>query len=80
MTRFLLKNFSRPNFKDFAGRTALSFAVANSNLDIVKLLLCFKADPLITNNQGVSIQDICESQMSSNTDLEISKCMRLCIE
>ena len=32
MARFLLKKFSRVNFKDLTGRTALNFAVQNNNL------------------------------------------------
>ena len=50
MARFLIKKFSRINFKDIAGRTALYFAVFNGdekvdNLPMIKMLLCYKADP-----------------------------------
>ena len=45
MTRYLLKKFSQVNFRDLAGRTALNFAVSDKNLEMVKVLICFKADP-----------------------------------
>ena len=49
MTRFLLKRFSRVNFKDIQGNTALTYAVQASNVEMVKILLCFKADPASEN-------------------------------
>lgn len=47
MARFLLKNFSRVNFRDMMGRTALRFAVDQGDVQMVKVLLCFKADPAV---------------------------------
>jgi len=55
MTRFLLKAYSRVNFKDITGKTAFGFAVEFGNEEMVKILLCFKADPCSKNNKGESI-------------------------
>jgi len=52
MVRMLLKAHSRPNYSDLAGRTALYFAVLNDNEEMVRILLCFKADPKIEDNKG----------------------------
>ena len=43
--RLLLKHHSRVNFKDEVGKTALNYAVEKENVDMIKSLLCFKADP-----------------------------------
>lgn len=45
MTLFLLENFSRVNWTDIGGRSALFFAVKNQNLVIVKMLLMYHANP-----------------------------------
>jgi len=50
MVRMLLKAHSRVNFRDMPGRTALHFAVMNNNEEMVRILLCFKADPNIEDN------------------------------
>ena len=47
MARYLLKNFSRVNFRDMMGRTALRFAVDQGDIQMVKVLLCFKACPSV---------------------------------
>lgn len=47
MVKYLCEKFSRVNFQDICGRTALIFATRNGNLAIVKILLSFKADPQI---------------------------------
>ena len=52
MVRMLLKAHSRVNYRDLAGRTALTFAVLNDNEEMVRILLCFKADPKIEDNKG----------------------------
>ena len=54
----LLKAHSRANFRDLAGRTALTFAVTNDNEEMVRILLCFKADPKIEDNKGQSITSL----------------------
>ena len=41
MAYLLLRHFSRVNFQDITGRTALNFAVALDDVEMVKLLLCF---------------------------------------
>ena len=58
MVRMLLKAHSRANFRDLAGRTALTFAVTNDNEEMVRILLCFKADPKIEDNKGQSITSL----------------------
>ena len=52
MVRLLLKFHSRVNYRDIAGRTAFTFAVLNNNEQIVRILLCYKADPNIEDNNG----------------------------
>ena len=54
MVRLLLKKHSRVNFKDLPGRSALHFAIRNNNEEIVRMLLCFRADPHIEDNNGQS--------------------------
>ena len=76
MVRLLLKNFSRVNFQDLPGRTALHFAVMNDNEDMVKLLLCFKADPNIEDNSGQSSTKLHES-MGKKCNLKIGAHMKL---
>lgn len=58
MVRMLLKAHSRVNYRDLAGRTALYFAVVNDNEEMVRILLCFKADPKIQDNKGLSIMNL----------------------
>ena len=58
MTRYLLKNYSRVNFKDIMGRTALNFAVADGEEKMVNALICYKADPCSKNNKGEKIKDL----------------------
>ena len=76
MARFLIKKFSRINFKDIAGRTALSFAVQNRNMAMIKMLLCYKADPSSINTQGKSILALFKENMNFSTDMEIELVMR----
>jgi ankyrin repeat protein len=45
MTIYLLENFSRVNWQDIGGRTALFFAVKNNNLALCKILLLYRANP-----------------------------------
>ena len=78
MTHFLLKVFARVNFSDFAGRTPLNFAVTESNLEIVKLLLCYKADPMNKTNEGISILDAYDKSLNKNTNVKIGHYMRIC--
>ena len=52
MARYLIKSFSRVNFKDLVGRTALNFAIEYENIEMVKVLACNYADPNSTNNKG----------------------------
>ena len=47
MVKYLCDRFSRVDFQDICGRTALLFATRNGNLAMVKILLSFKADPQI---------------------------------
>ena len=56
MVRKLLKKHSRVNFSDITGRTALHCAVINDNEEMVNILLCYKADPNIKDNKGISSQ------------------------
>lgn len=82
MARLLLKNSSRVNFKDLSGRTALNFAVSlSASLDIIKLLLCFKADPLSVNNEGETLYDLYDKNVIKATNIIIiGSYMRLCID
>jgi len=80
MARLLLRSFSRVNFKDLTGRSALSFAVADGNTQLVKILLCYKADPLSENNQGESILALYEKTEGKKHDIMIGQYLRLCRE
>lgn len=60
MTLYLLENFSRVNWADIGGRTALFFAVKNNNLAIVKMLLMYRANPGIISIQKESPLSLCE--------------------
>lgn len=62
MTLFLLEKFSRVDWKDLGGRTALYFAVKNENLGIVKILLMYNGDPSIKCDNLTSAIDICKSK------------------
>ena len=76
MVRMLLKAHSRVNFRDLAGRAALTFAVINDNEEMVKLLLCFKADPKIEDNKGISTMNFYYSQ-EEKVNLNIGQHMKL---
>ena len=39
IAKFLIDNYSRVNWQDIGGRTALHFAVMNKNFTLVKYLL-----------------------------------------
>ena len=58
----------------------MSFAVSQSNMAIIKLLLCFKADPESKNNAGHTIYKIYEKAMNKHTNLQIGQYLRLCKE
>lgn len=45
---------------------------------IIKLLLCFKADPKSKNNGGQTIYEIYEKAMNKHTNLQIGQYLRLC--
>ena len=77
MVRMLCKAHSRINYKDLPGRTALHFAVMNDNEEMVKILLCFKADPNIEDNQGVSSMQLYNS-MGKKCNLKIGAHMKHC--
>lgn len=62
MTLFLLEKFSRVDWKDLGGRTALYFAVKNENLGIVKILLMYNGDPSIKCDNSTSAIDICKNK------------------
>lgn len=47
---------------------------------IIKLLLCFKADPESKNNAGQTIYEIYEKAMNKHTNLQIGQYMKLCQE
>ena len=49
-------------------------------MDIIKILLCFRADPLLKNNEGVSIYDLYEKSYKKSTNLFIGTNFRLCID
>mmetsp|Transcript_5756 Transcript_5756/g.7771 ORF Transcript_5756/g.7771 Transcript_5756/m.7771 type:complete len:84 (-) Transcript_5756:316-567(-) len=76
MLKLLLKRHSRVNFRDMLGRTALHFAVMNDNEDIVKLLLCFKADPSVEDNKGESPHALHEA-MGTKRNMRIAAHMKL---
>ena len=72
----LLKAHSRVNYQDLAGRTALTFAVLNDNEEMVKILLCFKANPMIEDNKGQNIMSLyCGREKKGN--LKIGSHMKL---
>lgn len=58
MTLELLANFSRINWKDIGGRTALHFAVKNENFTIVKMLLNYRANPGVKSDSMMSPTDL----------------------
>ena len=45
MVVILLKAFARVNFRDIQGRTALMYATKHNNMELLKYLLCFRANP-----------------------------------
>jgi hypothetical protein len=52
---WFLSNGAKVNFRDFAGNTALHYAILKKfKLDQIKLLLDYSADIHILNNEGVS--------------------------
>lgn len=77
MVRILCKHHSRVNFKDLPGRTALTFAVQNDNEDMVKVLLCFRADPNIEDNKGQSIMNMYFARKGKTTNLKIGAYLKL---
>lgn len=77
LVRMLCKAHSRVNFRDLPGRTALTFAVMNDNEDMVRILLCFKADPNIEDNKGQSIMNMFLAIKSKKTNLKIGAHMKL---
>ena len=50
----------------------MNFAVEDRNYEMVKVLICFKADPTSQNNDKMRIMDIYK-----NNDLEIDRILRL---
>ena len=72
MTRYLLKNYSRVNFKDLMGRTALNFAVADCEEKLVNTLICFKADPCSENNKGEKITELIKPHENSEVEIEFA--------
>ena len=79
MMRILLRNYSRVNFKDLVGKTALNYAVESENIQLIKGLLCMKADPESKNNQAKTILEIYESKITRETNLEIGSFLKLAI-
>ena len=77
LVRMLCKAHSRVNFKDLPGRTALNFAVMNDNEEMVKILLCFKADPGSEDNKGQSIMNMYFANKGKSTNLKIGAHMKL---
>ena len=45
MAVVLLKAYARANFRDIQGRTALMYAIQHNNMDLVRYLCCFRANP-----------------------------------
>ena len=66
---------SRINFKDMVGRSALMFAVENKNDELIKLLLCFHANPIARNSNGKGAIEMTEDITVINM-LNRSACMR----
>ena len=56
--RLLLKNNASPNTADNMGNTPMHMAVAQRNVNIVRLLDTYNADARIQNVDGVSAIDI----------------------
>jgi len=54
----LLQGHAGVNFKDESDNTALHFAVANKQSDVIKLLLNHGADPLLANRDGITPADL----------------------
>jgi len=49
--------------------------VEHGNEEMVKILLCFKADPSSKNNKGESVKEIYEKNRNKNTNLVIGQHM-----
>ena len=60
--KLLLKNNASPNTKDNLGNTPMHMAVAQRNVNIVRILDTYNADARVTNMDGVSPIDIAVSE------------------
>lgn len=62
MSEMLLEKFSRINWRDIGGRTAIHFAVKNDSLPMVKLLLMHHANPGIKADSMSNPIDLCQNK------------------
>ena len=60
--KLLLKNNASPNTKDNLGNTPMHMAVAQRNVNIVRILDTYNADARVPNMDGVSPIDIAVSE------------------
>jgi hypothetical protein len=64
--RLLLKAGANPNCVVLPGIPALHFAVAGGNADVVRLLLAFKADPMVQADDGGTAIDFAKTEEMRN--------------
>ena len=62
MAELLLEKFSRINWRDIGGRTAIYFAVQNDSLPMVKLLLLYQANPGMKADSRLNAIDLCKNK------------------
>ncbi len=62
MTELLLDKYSRINWKDMGGRSAIYFAVKNDSLPMVKLLLLNHANPGNKADSRLNAIDLCQNK------------------
>ena len=62
MSELLLDKFSRIDWRDIGGRSAIYFAVKNDSLPMVKLLLLYHANPGIKADSRLNTIDLCHNK------------------
>ena len=62
VARLLIENGADVNIQNIYGWTPLFLVATNGRLDIINLLIEFKADPFIKDDEGRTPLDVCKKQ------------------